>query len=197
VSVRGPGFEHRDLELSLVGEYQPANAALAVAGAHALGETSEDAIRGGLSSTRWPGRLQVISTSPRVILDGGHNQAALTRAGTSLRRLIGRERLVTVFGMLSERDPQQLLEALRSMAPDAAVFTEPASASGHVIGAAALADLYGGNAEAVPVAKDALERARELAGAEGNVLVCGSLYLVGEILASRKDSAEPTSGDVR
>lgn len=183
IAVGGPGFEHTGLELRLLGDYQPANAALAVAAAHALGEVSDDAVRAGLASARWPGRLQVISTSPRVVVDGGHNRAALSRTGQSLRRLIGQQRLVVVFGMLSERDPNHLLPELRAMSPDAVVFTEPASAAGHVIGAGVLAELYGGGAESRPHAEDALARARELAGRDGNVLVCGSLYLAGEVLA--------------
>jgi dihydrofolate synthase/folylpolyglutamate synthase len=182
MSVTGPGFEHRDLLLSLVGDYQPLNAALAVASAHVLDDVSDDAVRQGLKSTVWPGRLQVIANQPRVILDGGHNPAAMRRAGAALRRLIGTERLVAVFAMLSERDPAQLLDALRTLKPDAAVFTEPESAAGHAISAELLAQLYGAGGNAVLPAAVALERAREMAGREGNVLVCGSLYLVGEIL---------------
>jgi dihydrofolate synthase/folylpolyglutamate synthase len=181
--VTGPGFQYSDLMLPLVGDYQPANAALAVAAAHLLDHVTEDDVRRGLQETRWPGRLQVIATGPRVILDGGHNPAALTRAGAALRQLIGRERLIAVFAMLSERDPIRLLAALRAVAPDAAVFTEPASAAGHAVSADDLAKTYGAGGEAVQPAPAALERARELAGPEGNVLVCGSLYLVGEILA--------------
>jgi dihydrofolate synthase/folylpolyglutamate synthase len=183
ISVSGPGFEHRDLMLPLVGDYQPANAALAVAGAHAIGEIGDAAVRRGLAETTWPGRLQVISTQPRVVVDGGHNIAALRRTGESLRRLIDGERLVIVFGMLSERDPAQLLPAIRTMSPAAVVFTEPASAAGHVIEASSLAQMYGKGAEARPHAGEALARARELAGSDGNVLVCGSLYLAGEVLA--------------
>jgi dihydrofolate synthase / folylpolyglutamate synthase len=183
LAVSGPGFEHSDLTISLVGDYQPANAALAVAVAEALGDASEGAVRRGLASTTWPGRLQVIAKRPRVILDGGHNPAAMTKSGAALRRLIGRERLVAVFGMLSERDPVQLLAALRTLEPDAAVFTEPGSASGHAVSPDTLAALYGAGAESVKPADAALARARELAGPDGNVLVCGSLYLVGEILA--------------
>jgi folylpolyglutamate synthase/dihydropteroate synthase len=107
----------------------------------------------------------------------------MTKSGVSLRRLIGAERLVTVFAMLSERDPVELLAALRTLRPDHSVFTEPASASGHVVPAQELATIFGGDAEAVVPARDALERAKDLAGENGNVLVCGSLYLVGEILA--------------
>jgi dihydrofolate synthase/folylpolyglutamate synthase len=183
LTVTGPGFEHTRLSLPLVGEYQTANAALAVAAAEALGDATEDAVRSGLAAAVWPGRLQLIANRPRVVLDGGHNPKALTRAGAELRKLIGTERLVVVFAMLSERDPVQLLAALRTLNPDAAVFTEPASAAGHAITANLLASTYGADGEAVRPAKAALERARALAGAEGNVLVCGSLYLVGEILS--------------
>jgi dihydrofolate synthase/folylpolyglutamate synthase len=183
LDVRGPGFEHRDLRLPLVGDYQPANAAVAVALAHLLGVGDERAIREGLGNARWPGRLQVIAETPRVILDGGHNPAAMAKSGASLRRLIGSERLVAVFAMLSERDPVKLLEVLRSLSPETVVFTEAASAHGHVIGAERLASIYGGGAEVARPASAAVARARELAGPDGNVLVCGSLYLVGEVLA--------------
>jgi dihydrofolate synthase/folylpolyglutamate synthase len=183
MSVTGPGFEHKDLVLPLVGDFQPLNAALAVASAHLLDDVSDGEVRQGLQSTRWPGRLQVIAERPRVILDGGHNPAAMMKAGAALRRLIGSERLVAVFAMLSERDPAQLLAALRTLTPDAVVFTEPASAAGHAVSADQLASLYGAGGHAVVPAAAALERARELAGQKGNVLVTGSLYLVGEILA--------------
>ena len=185
LNISGPGFAHRDLTLPLVGDYQPANAALAVAAAHLLTEVDDHAVRRGLAATRWPGRLQVIAEHPRVILDGGHNPAAMVKAGATLRRLIGSERLVAVFAMLSERDPHQLLAALRTLGPDGVVFTEPASAHGHNIGPEELVRIYGAGSHAEPRAAVALEQAVEMAGHAGNVLVCGSLYLVGEILALR------------
>jgi len=107
----------------------------------------------------------------------------MTKSGVSLRRLIGSARLVTVFSMLSERDPAALLAALQTLRPERAVFTEATSAGGHSVPAVELASMFGNDAEAVLPPKAALARARELAGEGGNVLVCGSLYLVGEILA--------------
>jgi dihydrofolate synthase/folylpolyglutamate synthase len=183
MNVTGPGFEHTNLRLPLVGDYQPANAALGVAAAHVIAGVEDEAVRAGLAATHWPGRLQVIDDHPRVILDGGHNPAAMLKAGVALRRLIGSERLVAVFAMLRERDPVQLLAALRTMQPAAVVFTEPASAGSHAIPAEQLAGIYGPGAEANRPASAALARAKELAGHDGNVVVCGSLYLVGEILA--------------
>jgi dihydrofolate synthase/folylpolyglutamate synthase len=187
LDVTVDGHEYRNLSLPLVGDYQPANAALAVAAAVALGDASDDSVRRGLASTVWPGRLQLIAKRPRVILDGGHNPAAMDKSGAALRRLIGSERLVAVFAMLSERDPIQLLAALRKMNPDAVIFTEPGSAGGHAVAADRLMEIYGSGAQAVTPAAAALERARELAGSDGNVLVCGSLYLVGEVLAKASE----------
>jgi dihydrofolate synthase / folylpolyglutamate synthase len=155
---------------------------------------TDDAIHRGLASTEWPGRLQLIAEHPRVILDGGHNPAALIRAGASLRALIKGERLVALFGMLSERDPVQVLAALRSMHPDAAVFTEAETAGTHAVPANHLAEVYGSGGEAVAPAAEALARARELAGADGNVIVCGSLYLVGEILALHQNAPQRDVG---
>ena len=129
------------------------------------------------------------------MLDGGHNPAALTKAGAALRGVIGSERLVALFAMLTERDPNQLLAALRTLRPDAVVFTEPASAGGHAVSADKLAALYGPGAEAVANAPAALALGKELAGPSGNVLVCGSLYLVGEVLAmsgGQASGAQPT-----
>ena len=120
-----------------------------------------------------------------MILDGGHNPAAMGKVGAALRQLIGAARLVAVFAMLSERDPVLLLGALRTLRPAAVVFTEPASARGHVIPPEELTELYGPEAEVARPASAALARAQQLAGDSGNVLVCGSLYLVGEVLAFR------------
>jgi dihydrofolate synthase/folylpolyglutamate synthase len=183
LDVSVAGHEYSDLTLPLVGDYQPSNAALAVAAAVALGDATDDSVRRGLASTVWPGRLQLVSNGPSVILDGAHNPAAMTESGAALRRLIGKERLVAVFAMLSERDPNQLLAALRKIEPDAVVFTEPRSAGGHAIPAGQLAGIYGPGAAAANPASAALEQAKKLAGPGGNVLVSGSLYLVGEILA--------------
>src|SRR3989454_5100731 len=150
LSVRGPDFAHRDLRLPLVGDYQPANAGLAVAAARLLGVVGDDAIREGLASTHWPGRLQVIGQHPRVIVDGGHNPAAMVKAGTALRRLIGSEKLVALFGVLSERDPGKLLRAPPPMRPDAGGLTQATSAQGHAIAPENLASLYRPEAHFAP-----------------------------------------------
>ncbi len=180
LDVRGPGFAHDGLDLKLVGSFQPRNAALAVAAAHALG-TGADAIREGVAAARWPGRLEVVAERPRVVLDGGHNPAGLAAMAPDVRRLTGDTRLALVVGIMADKDLGAMLDRLRELRPAGVVFTRAASAADRAADPAQLARLWGEPAGVDEDAPAALERARAMAGPEGTVLVCGSLYLVGEL----------------
>lgn len=178
LDVAGPGFAHRGLHVPLLGSYQAANAALAVAAAHALGAEQAAAIAG----TRWPGRFEVVAERPRVILDGGHNPAGLEALLTDVERLLAGSRLVVVFGVMADKDVAAMLNLLREARPAAVVFTAAASAGRRAAEPEPLAAAWRGSpAEAILPARAALQRARELAGTQGTVLACGSLYLVGEL----------------
>jgi len=182
LDVAGPGFEHRALRIPLLGSFQPANAALAVAAAHALGDATPEAVRAGLAATRWPGRLEVVRDSPRVIVDGGHNPEGLRRLVADINRLLeGGAAPVVVFGAMGDKDLPGLLGELRGLRPAAVLFTRAASAGERAADPDALASLWGAGARALEPAAAALAEALARAGSGGTVLVCGSLYLVGEL----------------
>ncbi|HLQ60657.1 MAG TPA: Mur ligase family protein [Candidatus Acidoferrales bacterium] len=194
IDLRGPGFEYRRLPVPLLGMHQAENAALAVAAARALGDvTRVTEVRRGLAGTRWPGRLEVVAERPRLLLDGGHNPDGLDRLLADLRRLIGAARLVVVFGSMADKDLPALLERLHAMEPAKVFFTAAASAGTRAADPALLASLYGAGGEPVTPSAAALANARRLAGDEGTVLVCGSLYLVGELRAWPAEPADPGS----
>jgi dihydrofolate synthase/folylpolyglutamate synthase len=176
LSLDGPGFSHNGLHVPLIGSYQAANAALAVAAAHALGVDSAEAI----ADTRWPGRFEICGDHPRVILDGGHNPAGLGALLGDVRRLVPGAGLVVVFAAMADKDLSAMLGLLRGAAPDAVVFTAAASAGDRAADPEAMARAYGAGQALLPAAT-ALETARGLAGPAGTVLACGSLYLVGEL----------------
>jgi dihydrofolate synthase/folylpolyglutamate synthase len=185
IDLAGPGFEHRGLPVPLAGSFQPANAALAVAAAHALGDATPEAVRTGLAATRWPGRLEAVGLRPRVVLDGGHNPEGLRGLVTDLGRLLDLEAggapPVVVFAAMADKDLAGLLAELRRLSPPAVFFTRAASAGERAADPHDLASAWGAGADAAVPASAALEAARELAGRDGTVLVCGSLYLVGEL----------------
>ncbi len=184
VSVTTPSDTYRDLRVPLIGMHQAHNAALAVAAIDALRargwDVSDGAIRSGLARTRWPGRLEVVDRDPVVLLDGAHNPAALACVVPTVRRLARERPLVVVFGAMQDKDlPAMLAEIRRLESPVIFCGIDWHRAASPAV----LAEVYGGPADIAATASDALARARQRAGAEGIVLVCGSLYLAGEVSA--------------
>ena len=179
LDVRGPGFEFAGLRVRLLGSFQAANAALAVATAVALGVTDDWAIRSGLEAARWPGRLERVSTEPDILLDGGHNPAGLAAIGADVRRLTGARPLTIVFGMMKDKDIPAAFAELRAMHPARVIFT--AAGSPRAERPEWLARRWGQPAEAVRPATAAVAAAIASTPPEGVVLVCGSLYVIGEV----------------
>lgn len=149
-----------------------------------LGEAlSEEAVRAGLREVRWPGRLEVMGSAPTVILDGAHNAEAADVLATTLNTVFPAERPVFVMGILGEKPVDRILETLLPLGR-AVVFTAPRSSRTPPADPVELARRAAGLVETIevePVAEKAVARARALAGRDGIVCVCGSLYLVGEV----------------
>jgi dihydrofolate synthase/folylpolyglutamate synthase len=179
LDVWGPDFEHRRLQIRMVGTFQPMNAALAVAAAHALGDATPEAVRAGLAGARWPGRME--RRGERLLLDGAHNLDGMRQLVRSLWALLGPAPVTVVLGAMADKDVELVLAAMRRLEPAHVVFTAAASAGTRALSPDALAEAWGGPAERVPSATEALAAARRLAGPDGWVVVCGSLSLVGEL----------------
>jgi len=183
-TVTTPAGTYRDLRVPLLGLHQAENAALAVAAIDGLRsrgwDISDGAMRDGLARTRWPGRLEVIDRHPIVLVDGAHNPAGLERSLAAVRTLSKGRPLVIVFGAMKDKDLPSMLSQLRAMGAPV-IFS---GIAWHRAAAPAdLAKQFGAPVEVAASAKEAITRARERAGANGLVLVCGSLYLVGETIA--------------
>jgi dihydrofolate synthase/folylpolyglutamate synthase len=184
-----------DLPMALRGNYQVANASLALAALQLLRQqgwqVTEGQIRTGLEQTFWPGRLEFFrlnsdgyqvdqqSEGLNFLLDGAHNPAGVKALKHALRDF-SRNRLIMVWGAMSDKD---LRVTLREIAPlaDIIVFTRPESER-----SARTSQLKGSLPttmhqkvvckEAVPAA---LQQARILAGPRDLICIAGSLYLVG------------------
>jgi dihydrofolate synthase / folylpolyglutamate synthase len=177
VDVKGPGFGC-SVRTPLLGRFQGDNAALAVAAAHAIDGVACETMRSGLATVQWPGRLEHVGDHPAVLLDGGHNPAAIRWLAQTIPELAAGRRLVIVFGMMADKDLPAALAELRQLRPAEVVFT--AAESPRAAAPEHLAELWGGG-EVVVSPELAVWRAIELAGLEGILLVCGSLYLVGAV----------------
>ena len=184
VDLRTPAARYDDVFISLHGAHQGDNAACAVAAAEAFfGRPLEgDVVGEAFGSVRVPGRFEIISRRPLVVLDGAHNPDGARALGRTLAEdLAGRAPDVAVVGFTAGREPIEMLVILRAAGIRRIVACRPP----HPRGLAAeevrdAARRLGLEADAAPSPALGLERARAAAGAEGFVLVTGSLYVVGE-----------------
>lgn len=184
--LEGPGGRYEALRMPLPGRHQIDNAVLAVAAAEAGRErglpVDESAIRRGLATTEWPGRLQIMPTTPRIILDGAHNPAgALALAVFLAQHRAELGRLLLVFGVLKDKNWESMLGYLAPLA-DAVVLTQPPTE--RAADPEELRAHVGGHARAQVAADpaEALELARSIAGPRDTILVAGSLYTVAAAL---------------
>lgn len=184
-------------DLALIGEHQRANAALAAMAMQLFGNSTgvpEAAIFEGARTASWPARMQRLKDGPltaivpgvEVWLDGGHNPHAARAIARHLKQQDGTTALVS--GMLASKDATGFFMPFRPLHPP--VFTVP-NAPGHraaepreLAEAAAMAGL-----DARPCAS--LEEGLKSAAATGadRILICGSLYLAGEVLS--KNGEDP------
>jgi dihydrofolate synthase/folylpolyglutamate synthase len=168
------------------GAYQQRNFALAAAAAEAfLGRPLErDAVEGAAAETRIPGRLDVVGERPLVVHDGAHNPSGAEALAESLGEVVGERRpRVGVIAVLEDKDAAGILRALLPEL-DQAVFTRsdnPRSLSPATLESLG-AQLGGPPSIVVAEPRQAVERARELAGPEGSVLVTGSIYLIADLV---------------
>jgi len=183
------GFERKlqNLELGLAGTYQHRNAALALSVIELLERNGipmvETAIRQGLKNAHWPGRLQVVSRDPLLILDGAHNPGAVRCLSEAVRAGFQYKRLLLVLGVNPDKDVGGVLRGMVPMA-DYVFFTRPeyyrAAAPETLMQAASS---LGKPGETQPTLAKALERAKAMARPEDLILVTGSLFTVGETMA--------------
>jgi dihydrofolate synthase / folylpolyglutamate synthase len=188
--LQGPGFAYPDLRIGLLGHHQAENAALAVAAAQALGDADEERVRRGLETATWPGRLD--RRGDRLLLDGAHNPDGLRALVRGLDELIGRQPVTVVFATMADKDIDELLKELAALQPQSVVFTRAASAGERAADPEEMAEHWPGQGEVVWNGRKATERARDLAGPDGWVLVCGTLYLVGELLYPEERGTRPS-----
>lgn len=190
-SYRGLGMQYGELFCALEGRHQLDNAACALAmlGAavsHGIVVTA-GAIREGLRTVDWAGRLEVLDRRPTVLLDGAHNPAA-ARALADYFTLSDQShlprRVVLVLGMMRDKDHRGFVEPLSGLA-DEVVLTQadlPRSATAQEL-RGSIGNLLP-HPYVVPSLGDAMVLARRLATPDGLVCVTGSLMLVGEYKAS-------------
>jgi dihydrofolate synthase/folylpolyglutamate synthase len=186
------------VHLPLVGRHQAGNAATAVVAAETLARAGfplpPEAVPHGLASLRWPGREEVLSEAPTVMVDVAHNVASMQALRDTLLELWPGRRLVLVFAMVATHDHEGPAAVIAPLA-DVAIVTEPDHV--HPLPAARLAEAvrpYVPLVEVIPDRAAALDRALALARPQDVVCITGSFYLAGEARARLLAAQEAAAG---
>ena len=193
LTLQGLGGRYDDLYLPLHGAHQAANAAAALAAVEAFlgggdkGMLDVELVREGFARVASPGRLEVVRTSPTVLLDAAHNAHGMSATVAALSDAFAFTHLVAVVAVLGDKDARGMLEVLE---PAVAQIVVTQNASPRAMPVDALADLAGDvfGEDRVTIddsLDDALSTAVGLADAEAEyggagVLVTGSVVTVAE-----------------
>lgn len=184
VGLKGLLREYPEVFIPLLGEHQAINAACAVAACEAytgsLAAISTTEVEAGMSKIGSPGRLEVVSMDPLVLLDGAHNPDGASRLAHVIRNDLDYERFILVIGILEDKDLRQMLELLLPLASTVVVTqcTDERAMPAHTL--AATIEEMGYDSVVVESVAEAVKFARTLASVSDMVCVTGSLYTVGE-----------------
>jgi dihydrofolate synthase / folylpolyglutamate synthase len=199
VDLRTPGGTITDVLVPLHGRHQADNAAGALVaveaflGAHegAWGPGTDapaaerrhldpDTVRAGFAAVTSPGRLEVVSRQPLVLLDGAHNPAGARALAAALLEEFVVDRRILVVACLADKDIQGIL---RELAPATGRLIVTVNRNPRAAPAERLrkeAEILGLHAEVAPDVATAVQRAVDGAAETEAVVVTGSLHTVGE-----------------
>lgn len=175
---------YKDVEISLIGDHQAFNAALALMVLDYLKEEyklDEEKIKDGLKKAENIGRTECLSRDPLIVVDGSHNLDSIEGIEKSIKKF-NYNKLILGFSLLKDKDHKHILEKIEGLA-DKIVLTE--------IDNERFTDLDSLEKEfkeisskeifAIKDRKEAVEKTFELAGEGDMILWCGSLYLIKDI----------------
>ncbi len=179
--VRTPRRLYRGVHC-LPGHHQHANVLVAIRLLEEAGRAGLPvdlaAVARGVSSARWPGRLEVIPGRPPILLDGAHNPAGARALAEHLR---GRGPFVLLFGAMADKAVEEIAATLFPLAAEVVLTRPPVSRAAAPAEIQRRAGTLAARARSESEPRRALALARRLAGRRP-VVVAGSLYLVGEVM---------------
>ena len=176
---------YKNLEISLIGEYQVYNATLALMTILVLKDKGlinieEKQIREGLKNTKWPGRLEILKRNPTFLIDGAHNLQGAKTLAESIKKF-KYNKLILGIAILKDKDVDHIVETIVPLA-DNIIITEvnmPRKMEADAL--EKIINKYNNNTIIEKDMKEAIDKSYELAEDGDLIVFGGSLYLIGDI----------------
>ncbi|MDW8433779.1 MAG: folylpolyglutamate synthase/dihydrofolate synthase family protein [Aquificaceae bacterium] len=167
------GFKIHEAELGLWGRHQIDNASLAIKGARFLIKLEEDKLKKALRDTKWEGRMEVVRDKPMLFLDGAHNPEGVLRVVKEVKKHIGS--LTPVFTALKDKEWELSLKHLRWLSDKIYLIPLKHHRGEDISVIYTKAKEYGFREVGI------LQEVSQIFELQEDLLVIGSLYLVGEV----------------
>lgn len=201
LTLQTPGGIYEGIFLPLLGAHQAHNALLALAAVEQFigsgGALAGDVVEKAFEDVSSPGRLELVRSSPTIIVDAAHNAGGAAALGAALEEVFNFERTVAIIGMLDDKAAEAFLSELEPVISDV-VVTEPASPRALPLDefAEIARDVFDEDrVHVAPRLDDAVEQAATLAETHdgplgGGVVITGSIVLVAHarILFGKKEA---------
>ncbi len=173
-----------ELSLSLLGENQLHNCALALTILEALREKAWEippkAIEQGLSQVVWPGRFELLHQKPDILMDGGHNPQGMEALAQNIRSYLPNRSITAVVGVLADKDYARMFQPLLPLVHQFITVTPPNPRALPAQDLANTLQALGAKACAADSPIGGMDLARSLCGTDA-ILAFGSLYMLGEL----------------
>ncbi|MEE8406902.1 MAG: folylpolyglutamate synthase/dihydrofolate synthase family protein [Acidimicrobiia bacterium] len=183
-TIHGAEEDYEEVFLPLHGRFQLINLTMAVAAAEAMlgGKLDSEAVQSSAAAATMPGRMEPLSASPLVLVDGAHNADGVFTLVESLLEEFPTTRWQLLFGVMGDKNVELMIERLEPVldgvittAVDDRRAVDPLGLADRAAKVLDISVLAGDTVE------EALNMAQAEAGSDGAVLVTGSLYLVGAV----------------
>jgi dihydrofolate synthase/folylpolyglutamate synthase len=188
MSIDGTVFSYKDeiYEISLLGEHQTRNATTAIITIDALNKLNKlsidkEIVKKGIKKTTWPGRLEILSVDPYLVIDGAHNLHGARGLSKSIKTYFNGKRIVGVLGILEDKDVNGILDETIPLF-DEVIVTEPNSPRKmKYYDLMKKIELYGKPVEGYESINHAILEAKHRLKKDDVAIFYGSLYLIGEV----------------
>lgn len=186
--VKGHSAGYSGLRIRLLGEHQLINASVAIGVINAMRlhgvHISVDSLRKGLYNTFWPGRCEVVSQKPLIVLDGAQNIASSAALKNTIKEKFKYKRLILVMGVSNDKDIKGICSQLCGLADEIILSKadNPRGADVNMIENIIISQLSAVRCEINKTKniKQAVGLARQKAKKEDLILITGSLFVAGE-----------------
>ena len=174
-----------NLELSLIGDFQVKNAALAISACLDYAnknrkDLSEESIRKGLKSTSWSGRMEIISSKPTMILDAAHNPAAVKEMADSIKKLFTYSRAIVIIGVMKDKPSGEILKILSSFADHFILVRPNQERSENPERLKQIMSMHKVSCEVIESVPNAIRKVKQILLSDDIVCITGSIFTVGE-----------------